>query len=184
MALCLPNSTARSSQENILWGTELFSYKEITGMCSKDQKGEHLSMGRIHSALHCAVGKSIRAPPNAACTWGAQHLKGCKIYLLSIFRFFFCLVKAVILLSHLLSGLFLLRFRRKLAPLSSPSTLAQNRGRHSTVQTSTAGGKALATWGGSRWLILHKPCRMVWQTGLLFPKISRVATKQELGGPT
>lgn len=44
----------------------------------------------MHS-LHCPMGKSIQGPSEAAWIQGAQHVKGCKTYLLSVFLFLFCL---------------------------------------------------------------------------------------------
>lgn len=53
----------------------------------------------------CALRKSTQAPPDPARAWGARHLEEGQVDSLSVFLFSVCLVKAVILLSHLLSGL-------------------------------------------------------------------------------
>lgn len=68
------------------------------------------------------------APSDAAWTLCAQHLKGCKIYSLSVFLLP-CLTKAVILLSCLLLGLSYWNPERALHHLAlshSPDVLVQN----------------------------------------------------------
>lgn len=53
----------------------------------------------------CALEKSSRALSDGAQRQGSQHLKGCKMYSLSIFLLLLCLIKTVVSLSHLLSSL-------------------------------------------------------------------------------
>lgn len=62
---------------------------------------------RTASALPRAAhqGKISLGSAQCAWTWGTQLLKGRKIYLLSMLLLLFHLIKAVVLLGHLLSGL-------------------------------------------------------------------------------
>lgn len=66
-------------------------------------EGEGISL--CTRSAHCARRKPIWSSSHAVGTQSAQHLKRCKIYLLSVFFIWFYLIKAAILLCHLLSGL-------------------------------------------------------------------------------
>lgn len=83
-------------------------------LCSYNEIMYYLERPKGRASLHgqdllCYVQhtaeKSIRALSDAAQTWSVQHLKEDKIYSLSTLLFLFCLIKAITLLSHLLSGL-------------------------------------------------------------------------------
>lgn len=66
-------------------------------------EGEGISL--CTGSAHCARRKPIWSSSHAVGTQSAQHLKRCKIYLLSVFLIWFYLIKAAILLCHLLLGL-------------------------------------------------------------------------------
>ena len=91
----LSNCAAGSSYVNIhsvwqyQWRTESFSLRNlyITARMTKTEDNS-LWMGSVQ----CTVGKSICGLSDAACMQSAQHLKGRKIYLLSIFLFLFYLI--------------------------------------------------------------------------------------------
>lgn len=72
-------SFGRTSNESILQDQSCFLVRKLY-ICWNDWKGELPAMKSFCSAQY-TTGKSIWALSDAAQIWGAQHLKGCRIYL-------------------------------------------------------------------------------------------------------
>ena len=73
---------------------------KIKGTMTWDEEGNFPQTESVQST----VGKFTQHLPNTTQKWGSQHLKGHKMYLLSIFLSLVYLIKTGILLCHL-SGL-------------------------------------------------------------------------------
>lgn len=99
-----------------LW-TELLFCKKIVAAWMTWKQGTSPQT----ASVKCTMEKSILGPSNAARTWGAQHLKGYKIYSESMFLFLFYLVQLALSLSHLLLHLSFWDPEKKLHSLSPPA---------------------------------------------------------------